>query len=117
MDEGRERQTDPTWPLSWESRLKDFTFIVGTGMIMCIRGILVPHYYPSGLMYFLRSNRGTDAIQFYGGYAIYGLLLLLMVTTNSRRLYRALIFTMLLLTLLNVIGCNTMASKFSRIGQ
>ena len=89
--------------------------LLGIGLLASIRGIVLPFMYPAGITQGICAIFGADIERnsrvFYNifhpvlGYLIYGLLIVT-ISFSSTKFIRYAIGTMVVVTILNIHGCN-----------
>lgn len=101
-------------------RVACFFEIFALGLLLCIDGIGGFLLYPIGIFATLAYLTGitfSDEDMIAYGYFIYIVLFISFLTVKKSIPFRVLILSMVIITLMNLIGCRMMLSGLSKIGN
>ena len=90
--------------------------ILAIGMLVCVRGLTRFYMYPLGLMFTVwRMTKIETAagVALIIGYSVHALLLLSFLATKRRWVVFCLTVIMVILTILNVSGCQHLLDEYT----
>jgi len=106
-----------------KKRLCSFFGVLLIGLILCINGSLAFFLYPMGISYFIctlarfKKEYWNSVDSVVLGWLLYLILLFFVGALPQRKYFRILMAIMIILTLMNVAGCQMYLYELSQIGK
>lgn len=97
---------------------KWFFILLAVGLLCCVNGAPAFFFYPVGLTIFLADAvRGDEGILLALGYTVYFVLLVAFLVVKTKVSLSILIGVMVIVTCLNIAGCQSILHGIGSIGN